>query len=80
MYFPFCYPNSKTMKFINGVLSFAALNGLLAAGILFKLGYETAAVFPLAISLLSFAVLAYLYVCRMCLLVSLKKKANNYSE
>jgi hypothetical protein len=68
------------MKFVNGVLSFAALNGLLVAGILFKLGYEGIAMVPLVISLLSFAVLAYLYVCKMYLLASLKKRGKNYSE
>lgn len=68
------------MKVISGVLAFASLNGLLAAGILFKLDYENIAMVPLAISLLSFTVLGYLYICRLYLLVSLKKKARNYSK
>lgn len=68
------------MKFVNGVLAFAALNGLLAAGILFKLGYEKTSMIPLAISLLSFVVLAYLYVCKIYLLASLKKRGKNYSK
>lgn len=67
------------MKFINGILSFAALNGLLAAGIFFKIGYEKTAMVPLVISLLSFAVLAYLYLCKMYLLVKFKKRGNNYN-
>ncbi|MBL7703204.1 MAG: hypothetical protein JNM14_13215 [Ferruginibacter sp.] len=65
------------MKVFNGMLGFIALNSLLAAGILFKLSYEKIAIIPLSISLLGFAVLGYLHVCRMYLLASLKKKINN---
>lgn len=65
---------------MNGILCFAALNGALVAGILFKLGYEKTGMAPLAISLLSFAVLGYLYLCKMYLLVSLKRKGQNYNK
>jgi len=68
------------MKFINGILCFAALNGALTAGILFKLGYERTAMVPLAISLLSFAVLSYLYLCKMYLLIRLRNKGQNYNK
>lgn len=68
------------MKFINGVLNFATLNGALACGILFKLGFERIAMVPLAISLLSLALLIYLYLCKIYLLAGLKKRQHNYNK
>lgn len=66
------------MKFINGILNFTAFNGALAAGILYILGYEKPALIPGAISLFSIAVLAYLYLCKMYLVLKLKKGGQQF--
>jgi hypothetical protein len=50
------------MNFINGILNFAGLSGLLAAAILFVLGYENTAMISLTVSLFSFAITVCLYL------------------
>lgn len=67
------------MKSINDILWFFAFNGVFVAAILFKLGFEKIAIVPLAISISSFAIVAYLYLCKLYLLISIKQKGKNYS-